>query len=410
MTDLSAISVYASYKALVVVSPMIFDGDKKDQDRARWFEPGQIACICDGVTSSAHSGKGAELVTSFIPAVFSENILERLRMLCDLLMDYRREAQNCDIKLPSNIPDSMRGFLNNIAKQKLLTSFQTTMVAARFVQTDKLVAVDILKCGDSAFFAFSNNGQLLSSTLTLPSESQNKNDSSDISKSASFVPNKIRFGPEDELLVKVVCRLSENQDLLKKTGISSDSAKNWLICTPLDGLPGKHGYEENLLQDNIISLRPGDQLLVPTFLSGVPSIVNGQKYLNVLYSSTIKQIPSTTPLSPVTNISQHGSTTMVLPDHFYCGYCDYFQDRFPLGTHFILASDGFYGAFSDSQQLWKWLQENKAGLANECEKEEILKQLHTSLGTKGGDDDISFVWVHPNKAKKRKGSKSCRQK
>ena len=121
----------------------------------------------------------------------------------------------------------------------------------------------------------------------------------------------------------------------------------------------------------------------------------------------------------MTHIAQYGSTTMVLPDHFYCGYYDYFQDRFPLGTHFILASDGFYSAFSDSKDLWNWLQDNKQLLADKTKSREILEQLHSTLSVKTSDDDISFVWAYPhdtefkkaeNKITKKKGTKPCQRK
>ena len=405
MTNSSVISATKAYKALTVVSPMIVGNEKKDQDRARWFEPGQIACICDGVTSSAHSAMAAQIVTTIIPSIFTEKIPERLRMLCDLLMDHRRESQDGNIRLPKDTPDAMQDFLRKVAREKLATSFQTTMVAVRFIQAGQMVTADILKCGDSAFFAFSCDGQLLSSSLVLSSELQEKSQSAIATKPSSFVPNRLRFGPGDELLVKVVCRLAENSKLVKETGINPKYAKNWLICSPLDGQADNKEYEGNLLSDHIISLKPGDQLLVPTFLAGTPSTMNGQQYLNILYSSTIKPIYSAKPLSSITNITHHGSTTMVLPDHFYCGYCDYFQDRFPLDTHFILASDGFYSAFSNSKQLWNWLRENRILLADENKSKEILEQLHFDLRDSGGDDDISFVWVYPNKSETGRNEK-----
>jgi hypothetical protein len=86
------ISTERGYAAIVVVSPLVHGEDKKDQDRARFFEPGQSACLCDGVTSSPDSAQAAELVTSFAPTLFQGNVAERLGVLCDLLMALRQES------------------------------------------------------------------------------------------------------------------------------------------------------------------------------------------------------------------------------------------------------------------------------------------------------------------------------
>ena len=41
------ISTITGYTALTVVSPLMYGDDRKDQDRALWYGPGQIACVCD---------------------------------------------------------------------------------------------------------------------------------------------------------------------------------------------------------------------------------------------------------------------------------------------------------------------------------------------------------------------------
>jgi len=45
------------YDATVMVSPARLGGEKKDQDRAVWFEQGMAAVVCDGVTSSPCAGE-----------------------------------------------------------------------------------------------------------------------------------------------------------------------------------------------------------------------------------------------------------------------------------------------------------------------------------------------------------------
>ena len=68
---LNNIAATRGYTALTVVSPMMFGDDRKDQDRALWYGPGRIACVCDGVSSSPDSGKAAELVTLMAPVLFN---------------------------------------------------------------------------------------------------------------------------------------------------------------------------------------------------------------------------------------------------------------------------------------------------------------------------------------------------
>jgi serine/threonine protein phosphatase PrpC len=88
---------------------------------------------------------------------------------------------------------------------------------------------------------------------------------------------------------------------------------------------------------------------------------------------------------------------LVLPDHFYDGLVESYQDHFPLGTNFVLCSDGFYNCFSETGDMWQWLTEHSRALSNMEEKELVLQQLHNQLDKKRGDDDISFIWTFPSK-------------
>ena len=60
----------SNYTAITVISPLVDGTEKKDQDRAQWYEPGQIAALSDGVTTSLYSQNAAEIVTLFIPSIF----------------------------------------------------------------------------------------------------------------------------------------------------------------------------------------------------------------------------------------------------------------------------------------------------------------------------------------------------
>jgi len=396
--DVKSIPTARAYKALTIVSPMLLGDDKKDQDRARWSEPGQIARVCDGVSASPDSAVAAELVTTFTPALFMGDFHSRLAMLCDLLMALREESQaNDTITLPDNIPKAMQDMLYRIIQRKKATSFQTTIVAAKFISEENRVIANVLKCGDSAFFAFSPQAQLLTSSLACPSSRLNDKDAPSAASGTSLMPSKISFSPGDEILVRIEGQLSEYGNIAEQAGIKAEHIQNWFVCTPLDSCrAGNNSRLENLLDLHTLSLKPSDRLLVPKYLYGKQLTCEGQQYRVLRYSSTIRPVFSTGSFASIDSFNHRGSATMVLPDHFYCGSYDSFQDTFPLQTSFILCSDGFYGGFSDWQQLWTWLQVNASGLNRDRDQQAILEQLHTDLHNKGGDDDISFVWVQPN--------------
>lgn len=378
------------YIALTIVSPMIDGGESKNQDRARWYGRGQTAGIFDGVSSSPESAKAAELGTAFIPTMFNGNPIDNLKMLCDLLIANRQESQeNENIMLPDDTPPAMRDMLRKVVRQKLLISHQTTMVAAKFIPDGNNIIANVIKCGDSAFFAFSPGGQLLTSSIAFTGKYVEKNIDS------LQPPQKIFFGPGDEILVRIESKLSSNKTLLKQSSIRPEHAVNWLVCTAVDSCSNKQEEDvtKNLLDLKALSLNPGDSLLVPKYLYGTQLTSQNRQYLVLRYSSAIRPVF----FAPITSLTSPGSVTMVLPDHFYCGCYDSFQDRFPQGTNFILCSDGFYNSFSDWNELWQWLQKNKAALHDAKRRETILAGLHTALRSRGGGDDISFIWATPDR-------------
>jgi serine/threonine protein phosphatase PrpC len=397
---LNNISTTTGYAALTVVSPLMFGDDRKDQDRALWNGPGQTACVCDGVSSSPDSAEAAKLVTLLVPALFNGNANERLAMLCDLLMIRRLECQNNNtVSFPDNTSPAMQDILRRVVQQKRASSFQTTIVVAKFItdEQEKVVLADVLKCGDSAFFAFTSQGQLLTSSLAFPSKLQNSKEHPGMETESSTCPKNISFGPGDEILIRVEGLLCEYRSLAEQAEIKAEHARNWLVCTPVDGCRDDDKIRnENLLDLQVLSLKSTDRLLVPKYLYGRQLTCQDRQYRVLRYSSTIRPILAKESLASIISFSKHSSSTMVLPDHFYSNCFDSFQDRFPLQTHFILCSDGFYSSFSCWQQLWTWLQENSVGLNNNTKRNVILEKLHANLHAKSSDDDISFVWVHPN--------------
>jgi hypothetical protein len=378
----------SKYIAITGVSPMFSSGEFKNQDRVRWYEPDQIACDCDGVSSSPYSGDAAEIVTIAMPSVFTGDTIKRLEMLADILMKRRLElCAETPVIADGKYSPNMQKMLVDIIRQKNTSSFQTTVIAARFGSSKNSVTADIIKCGDSAFFAFSKDGSLLSSSLqfnnqpSVPASNQ----------------KQIIFGPGDEILVRVEGRLSEYKELAQQSGIKPEYAKNWLVCTPVDSCKEKCCPEKNLLEIKALCLTEDDKLVVPEYLYGRMLASKGKHYRVLGFSSTIKA------LSPrMAEISKAGfngksSATNVLPDHFYSGNFDLFKDSFPIGSNFILCSDGFYSAFDDFSDLYEWLKENEHGLGNPSDREKIMSELHLRLSKKSGDDDISFIWAMPNK-------------
>ena len=396
--EVATIPIPGSYDALAVVSPMCLGDDQKNEDRARWCGPGQVAAVCDGVSSSPNASEAAALVASLIPAVFEGDVHERLSMLSDALMLMRQERQDAPIVFAEGTPQAMQQMMSRIVREKRADGLQTTLIAAKFITDDKKVVAHVLRCGDSAFFAFAPDGQLLTSSLAYPSNSPGC-EGADPSLACVPGTKMIRFGPGDQILVRVEGRLSQYARMQERTEIKSQHARNWLVCTPVDGCPDEEGRcKASRVDLKTLLLTPADRLLVPDYLWGKTLISDGQQYRILWYSSTVRLLYS--PLAPVSidSLVKHGSATQVLPDHFYCGCYDSFEDRFPLQTHFLLCSDGFYSGFSTWGQLWAWLHDHAAALHRDDTRAAVLEQLHADLHAKSGDDDISFVWAYPAKS------------
>lgn len=375
------------FAAITIVSPACFGDESKDQDRARWFGCSHIASLCDGVSSSPHAAEAAELVTSLSPMLLRGDIKERLYALNDVLIARRLEAQQSTIHLSTDRSEAMQQMLLETAREHLSHSFQTTLVVASFVTSDSCVIVEVLRCGDSMLFAFSPEGELLVSSPKL--------DGSTNSKESIGNPyeEKIRFGPGDQLLVKIIGKASDESQFVKQSGIPPIHADKWLICCPLDRC-GNQSLKTSLVNNEPHwALDKDEILLVPNFLVEEIALPENQSYGRVLYSTVIKRVEASTPTIKFNN---KGTVTAVIPDHIHSQQWVHQQDRFPSDTHYVLASDGFYGSFDSATDLWAWLVENEAQFRNANEKLQVMNELHTKLHSKSGDDDISFIWVYPS--------------
>jgi hypothetical protein len=311
-------------------------------------------------------------------------------------MALREEYQQTEMVFPDGTSPAMQDVLRKVIQKKRASSFHTTMVAMKLACDEKKVVAHSLKCGDSAFFAFSHEGELLSSSLTnSPDNSQGTQNK----RYHSSLFEGMSFGPGDQILVRVEGLLSNNDALSRQTQIQKKHHKKWLVCAPIEVCGrDKPLTDKTPMALRKLCLRPVDRLLVPRYLHGTKLTSKGQRYRILDYSSTIRFLSTEGTNVSRSRISQRGTTTKVLPDHFYGGYVESYQDRFPPETHFVLCSDGLYSCFSDATYMWRWLRDHIRALSHKDERQSVLRRLHSMLNAKSGDDDISFIWVYPRKA------------
>jgi serine/threonine protein phosphatase PrpC len=381
------------YTATRVVSPMTDGEEKKDQDRAAWWPAALTASMCDGVTSSPFSAEAAELVSQFSPVIFSDNNINiNLKLICDLLMTLRNEKLQTKITTPSHISEQMQQMLQQVAQENIKSSFQTTLVGAKFVLEDIAVVTSVIRCGDSMFLAFSPDGEVLAASplndkTPKPVQEQTRENIS------TFKPfYDIGFGPGDELIARVLGPGSDYLQVAAGAGIKETFMDNWFLCAVVDKCNSQVN-KDSLPEYCAVQLMYRELLLVPRYLVG--AIVKAGSYVRFHYSPAIRMVKSAGTLPRPITFQQSGSTTAVLPDHFYTGQWTYFRDRFPLDAHFVLASDGFFNCFKDSACLWSWLINHRQCLQDDQERINIMEELHKHLHREHSDDDISFVWVYP---------------
>ena len=378
-----------SFDALTVVSPLACGGDDKNQDRARWSPYARVASVCDGVTSSPRSSEAADLVTDLAPMLFKGDVRERLGGICDLLYMRRLQVRDEPVVLSPATPPCMHEMLLDVTRERMKIALQTTLVAAAFTATDNGTVGDVVRCGDSAFFAFSPSGELLaSSPAWAPTPAA-------VDACACSSSRGIRFGPGDKILVKVLGRASSRELAPQASQIRAKYRKRWLVCTPLDGCTECDPTAQQGTELPTFWLTADGRLLVPEYLIGGAPRKCGEQYESVLYSSSIRLASNTQPAASAISFTGSGAVTEVLPDHYISDRWVHRQEHFPSDAQFLLASDGFYGAFDGPRQLWNWLAANKSALAQDKERSDLMLQLHERLQSKSGDDDMSFVWIFP---------------
>ena len=151
--------------------------------------------------------------------------------------------------------------------------------------------------------------------------------------------------PGVELLVKVVCDASERPWMAEKADIRPGSAGNWLVCIPLDQFDGD-GLDTSRYgpPQYANSLRADDLLLVPKYLTEIPSDPRYQAYRRIRCFRSVRIIGRSR--WPRINLQDRSAVTAVLPDHFYTGQWSQLEERFPLN------SPTFVRLTSNSRRFW----------------------------------------------------------
>ena len=376
------------FNTITVVSPAQLGDEAKDQDRACWHGATSTASLSDGVSTSPFSGEAAAMAVDFAPAVLREEatLEANLKALCDWLVTHRLEAVRRPLRMPAGTSPGMSRLLEEVSRDNLSRSFQTTFVAASFVRADEMILASVVSVGDSGFFAFSPEGDLLTTTLAGgPAWECGDRDHHQAPEGSG----EIGLRPATELLVEVLCNASERPDLCEQSGIPSRSASSWLVCT-LRVMCEISQAEPAKPQPPAVPLTSGDLLLVPTYLAEPPEDARRDQYRWVRYSRALRLLSSHA-MQP--RLQGRSAATAVLPDHFSRGGWGYFRERFPSGAQFVLASDGFYSCFPSPEDLWRWLNENCAVLSSAERRPALMTSLHQRLYDASGDDDMSFVWI-----------------
>lgn len=367
-----------SLDAITVVSPATLGGEIKDQDRAEFFSPALVACVCDGVSTSPHASKAAEIGILLSPTLFDGDVDRQLETLSDVLLNQRSSA--CDKGITVNNQSVlMKTLLQEAARDKLKHSFQTTLVAAKFSIEDTSVNARLVWCGDSAFFAYSQDGDLLFTNLSGQAE---------FSKSAApDLPQRIPFGPSDAVVTEIIGKLSDHPDLLEKTSVKEGS-----LCQVLSSMPDSNVSTGE--SPPRLWLRQGELLIVPAYLLSVPKDVQYRNLASVMYSPFVQRAASPTVNTVSVTLDDSNNTTEVLPDHFLSGGWTCIEHRFPKDAQYLLCSDGFYRCFDNPTAMWTFLKRYNAS----GKKGQFIEHLHRKLNDSFGDDDISFIWISPKEA------------
>ena len=368
---------------ILTVSPSMFGGEAKNQDRASFDPRTQTACVCDGITSSPYAAKAAKIVAKAAPVIMDDPEVH-VQTAADILNHHRDIALTCPVQVSASVPIAIRTLVQESARSTMKTSYQTTMVALRCKTEDSYTDAAMIACGDSGLFAFMPNGRLLFTNLAeRPKERE---------CSTSNGHKTLSFRPGRELLVKSKGSLADYPVLAQCLKILTP--QNWLLCQALSLIEKterptmRHG-------DLVVDLLTDEWIAVPRYLFNPIKTGCHSRMGSVVCSRFVRRV-----CDPITDYAEltfdlRGNTTAALPDAYAANQYRIYYERFPHDTHYLLCSDGFYRCFSTPIQMWQWLMNYRHQLTVRKHKKMLLNDLHRRLDQRCGDDDISFVWLIP---------------
>lgn len=164
---------------LQLMSPAEEDGVVKDQDACAADAAEFFACVADGVSSSPYGGEAARLGVDYARRALlgdfsSDSVYRVFKEFSDSLVELRTGASVMEFTFPAAHSDAMRRYMEDIFREKLHTSYQTTLAAVRLMRRhrDGAWVAFVVWCGDSAVLAFDADGNLRETfprALTIPS-------------------------------------------------------------------------------------------------------------------------------------------------------------------------------------------------------------------------------------------------
>jgi len=341
------------------------DGERcKDQDDVRWQPTEFAAAIADGVTASPKSKDAARVATALASVILRQcDVRTGINVLRDLLFCERRLFREVVRKAQ---PWADNPLLAEVVDQQLDESHQCTLSAVQLSAEDNLLCVKLLQCGDSPILAFDGQGRLLMSLGYTGVQEMSLPDGETSYRFASVRDRKIR-----------------NQ-VLKRAGLQAKDAADWYVWSATN--------VAQLKTSNAARDRSSDQyVVVPRWLRS-----DGQRPRTLIQSPLVRWVDVETKAAQWCRLPHNGCATLVLPDDADSAAFSHHVLHLPTDTSLVLATDGLIDAFDSAPDLYQWLTRHRAAWHNPSARSQLLSQLHRKLRDRGGDDDISFIWLHPD--------------
>ncbi len=355
-----------------LISPAILGGETKNQDRADYVSPTLSACVCDGVTSSPYADRAAELGVLFSLVLFNHQPEHSLNDLVQILNHHRQMAMAKGIQIPDSA-GTATGMYQDILQQKLQSSFQTTLAAVQCRPQTNHLQAKMIWCGDSGIFIYSAAGDLLFSNFSC----------SNWAPDHAFIapsPYRVIYDPDHPILTRTLGPLDQFPELVKGNRIKKGHLCQ-VISNPTNALPAHPQFP---------SLNAGDLLAVPDHLFSRLKDPDYRDLGTVIYSRQIHPVHTLSAFKPV-ELIRPGNFTAVLPDDFNRGRWSFIEEQVPLDVSILLCSDGFYHSQKTPEAMWSFLNDYHQA----TDRTDLERRLHLNLQETVGDDDITFIWIHP---------------